>query len=359
MANDKVTATTLMPQITIPLYKEAIKHIAVGLDEPLCFWGGAGNGKTEGAAQVCEEEDYEPCDIRLGQQDTIDLRGFPGVDQVKGSPTYGQTIWYTPSMLPFIGNDQWSDTKTILLTFDEFNQGAPQVLGNAYQIVQERRMGEHILKPNVRIICICNRETDRGIANRVPLPLCNRLTHYELVVDVQAFCEHAMKKGIPRWLIAFWLFRQELVNTFDPDKPEKIFATPRTWFKFAKYIAADITDDLRIPSCMGAVGRGPALEALGYRDIYEKVPSVKDIIKDPMGTPVPREASMEYAVCVKVAGEMGSKNVKPLYKYLQRMKPEFTVLSWTLAGKRDASLMTTAEFIDFGQKYRDAFSAQN
>ena len=357
MANDKATATTLMPQITIPTFKLAVKHIAVEQDEPICVWGGAGNGKTEGANQVCEEEDYEPCDLRLGQQDTIDMRGFPGVDQVKGSPTYGQTIWYSPSMLPFIGNDQWSDTKTILLVLDEFNQGAPTVLGNAYQLVQERRLGEHVLKPNVRIVAICNREIDRGIANRVPLPLCNRLTHYELIVDAQAFAEYAMKRGIPRWLIAFWLFRQELINTYDPDKPEKIFATPRTWFKFAKYITANITDDLRIPSCMGVVGRGPALEALGYRDIYEKVPNTKGIIKDPTGIAVPREASMQYAICVKIAGDMSVKNVKPLYRFLQRMPPEFAVLSWTLAGKRDGSLMGTDEFIDFGQKYRDAFSA--
>ena len=341
-----------MPLITIPMLKQVIKYVMLQENEIPLIWGSFGVGKTEATAQELEANGAEVCDIRLGQQDTVDMRGFPGVDRKTG-----QTIWYTPSNMPFIGNDQWPDDKLIGLVFDEANQGLPQVLGNAYQLTNERRLGEHVLKPNVRIIMMANREIDRGISNRMPLPLLNRVVQYEMIVDVEAFCEYAVSKGIPNWLIAFWLFRQELVNNYNHEKPEKIIATPRTWFKFAKFVSADMPDEVRIPSCMGAVGRGPAMEALGYREIYDKVPSIKQIIQGPTTTPVPHEPSMEYAVTVKVAGSMTAKNVTPLYTYVQRMKPEFTVLAWTLASKRDPSLTTTDQFIDFGQRYRAAFSA--
>lgn len=354
----EATSTSLMPQISIPILKGVIEHVVFKANKVAMVWGPAGAGKTETADQVCTAVNAALCDVRLGQQDTIDMRGLPIHDRNPASPTFNQTVWMPPSMLPFVGNDQWPDDRPILLALDEITSGLPQVLGGAYQLINERRYGEFILKPNVRIIAMGNREQDRGIVNRLPLPLCNRMVHYELVIDVQAFCEYAMTQGIPRWLIAFWLFRNELVHTFDPNKPEKIFATPRTWFMFATFIQTDMPDDIRIPSCMGAVGRGPALEALGYRDIYEKVPSIKEIIAKPDTTAVPREASMEYAVCVKIAGSMNAKNAKPLYTYLKRMKPEFTVLGWTLAGKRDNSLMALDEFIDFGQRYREIFRAQ-
>jgi hypothetical protein len=350
---ENAAKATLIPQINIPTLKGVVEHIMFGRNKVPMIYGGFGVGKTEAITQACEEMGAVICDVRLGQQETVDLRGFPGVDRKTG-----QTIWYAPSMLPFIGNDQWPDDVPIGLILDEINQGTPSVLGGAYQLVNERRYGEHVLKPNVRIIAMGNREVDRGVVNRMPLPLLNRMVQFELIVDVQAFAEYAMSQGIPTWLIAFWLFRSDLVNTFNPDKPEKVIATPRTWFMFADFISdASIPTDVRDVACMGAVGKGPAIEALGYQEIYDKVPTLKEIISNPTGTKVPHEPSMEYAVCIKLASSMTSKNVTPLYTYLKRMQPTFTVLGWTLAGKRDQSLLTTNEFIDFGQRYRDAFSA--
>lgn len=37
-------------------------------------------GKSEGIAQLAAENDAVLCDIRLSQYDSVDLRGFPGVD---------------------------------------------------------------------------------------------------------------------------------------------------------------------------------------------------------------------------------------------------------------------------------------
>ena len=347
-----------MSNIDIPLMKGVVKHVMLELNKVPIIWGQPGAGKTEGVGQVLEANGALMVDLRLGQQDTVDLRGFPGIDKQAGSPTFGQMIWFPPSRLPFIGNDQYPDDRLIGLVLDEFNQATPQVMGGAYQLLQERRYGEFVLKPNVRIIAMANRETDRGIANRTPLPLCNRAVHYNLVVNVRAFCEYAMGLGVPNWLIAFWLFRSELVNTFDPEKSDKAFATPRTWFAFVDFVKAQHwPEDLRTASCIGAVGQGPAMEALSFREIADRVPKSKDILARPDTCDVPSEPSMQYAVCVKIAGEMTGKTAAPFYTYLKRMPPEFTVLGFTLAAKRDKTLFASAPFTDFSQRYRQAFSA--
>lgn len=348
---------TTMADIDIPMLQQIIRYVMMESDEIPMIWGQPGVGKTEGTDQAITKANALMVDLRLGQQDVVDMRGFPGVDRDPNSPTFGQMIWFPPSRLPFIGNDQYPDDRPIGLVFDEVNQGAPQVLSGAYQIMQERRYGEFILKPNVRIIAMGNRETDRGFVNRMPLPLCNRMVHYNLNVNVRAFCDYAITKGIPTWLIAFWLFRPELVNTFDPEKADKNFATPRTWFKAAKFFqAVHWPEEVRMASVIGSVGQGPAMEAVGFREIDGRVPKMREILAKPDTCDVPDEPSMQFAVSLKIAGEVNTKNCTAAYTYAKRLPPEFTVLAMTLGSKRDRSLFPHPSFIDFSQRYRQIFS---
>jgi hypothetical protein len=82
----------------------------------------------------------------------------------------------------------------------------------------------------------------------------------------------------------------------------------------------------------------------------------KKIAEDPLGTPVPEEASMRYATAVSIAGAMSGKLLAPLYTYLKRLPPEFVVLAWQLAQKRDQRLYEAPEFVDFTKRYRSIFN---
>jgi hypothetical protein len=219
-------------------------------------------------------------------------------------------------------------------------------------------MGEFVLKPNVKIILMGNLEGQGSIANKVPAALCNRLCHFELQVDVEQFCAYALQQGLPRWLIAYWLQKREVVNTFNPDRPgEKLFATPRTWFMFAKFAMADMPDRIKTISCQASVGRGLAMEALAYRDSYGTIPTMKQIVADPRNTAIPDTLDRQYMVAVNCSATMSVKNAKPIYAYLRRMPRTLTILAFTMAAKRDETLSTSDEFINFGVDYREAFRA--
>jgi hypothetical protein len=356
-----------MEKISITGMKDAIRFWAIAHDEPCLFRGRFGVGKTVGAEQVVAElnepgalaalgiEDMTgcvQCDIRLGQYDSVDMRGFPGV-----SRTTGQTIWHAPSTMPFVGNDQWPDDKIILMTLDEITSATPPVFANAYQLINERRLGEHILKSNVRIVAMGNLASDKGIVNRMPMPLLNRMTQFEIVVSVDDWCHWAIGQGIPPLFIAFLKFRPNLLCTYDPAKSEDVVATPRTWEKAAVAYRSTMNDHLKRAVMQGLLGEGPALEMWGFKEIWSKVVPIKRILENPATAPIPTEAAMQYATTVSVSGAMSPKTTAPLYAYLQRFdKPEFPILAWQLAVKRDGKVMQTPEFLEFAARYKQVFA---
>jgi hypothetical protein len=291
------------------------------------------------------------CDVRLSQYESVDLRGFPGVDRQTGF-----TVWHAPSTLPFVGNNDWPDDKIIILFLDEITSATPPVFSVAYQLINERRIGEHVLKPNVRILCAGNREDDQGIVNRMPMPLCNRLTWVEAISDHKVWGEWGVTVGIDPVIIAFLHFKPTLLMTYVPGKAEKVVATPRTWEKAAAYYADNMPDDIKWAAISGAVGAGPAAELRAFINVWQRVTPIKDIIKDPEGVKVPVEADMRYATAVNVSGALSGKTIGPLYTFLKRLPAEMTVLAWQLGGKRDPSIYRTPEFMDFTKRYRSVFN---
>ena len=340
-----------MQTVTITDLKSFVSHIAIRMNEPVMVWGPPGCGKSEGITQAASENDAILCDIRLSQYDSVDLRGNPVANHERE-----RTVWYAPETLPFEGNDNFPDDQIVLIFFDEINSATPAVAAVAYQLINDRRVGEHKLKSNVRIVAAGNRDGDRGVTNRMPLPLANRFTHIEVAPDVDGVCYHFQSKGLAKELVAFLQFRKPLISTFDPAKPEKAFATSRTWEKFANYYADDtMPERIKRAACDGAVGAGPSAEFFGFIDVWQSIIPINQIIADPMGCATPEPGSMEYAVAVNISGSMTKDNIKPLHAYLSRMRDEFVILAWQLATKRDADLFGTDEFMDIATRYRAIF----
>jgi len=369
-----------MHQLSISDTKDFVKQIALIHREPVMIWGSPGIGKSEGIAQLAAEEPGDILlDTRLGQYDSVDLRGFPGVKNVTVpahnlpgenlsvtalaalNRTVDLTVWYAPSTIPFKGNPKFEAVKgRIWLFLDELNAANNAVAGVAYQLINDRAVGEHQLLDNVIIICAGNREGDKGVTNKQPLPLSNRLVHCEAVVSVDDFCLYHQAKGtIPPIALAFYQFRKELLNTFDPSKPGiKAFSTPRTAEKAWKFFAdPGMPEKIKNAAMAGAIGDGPAAEAIGFAKIWDTLKDyLPKIRKDPAGCDLPKTPGLRYAITMALSGEMSPKTVKDLHTFLQRLDPEFCVLAWQFAVKRDPAMFATPEFISFSKKYKAVFN---
>jgi hypothetical protein len=338
-----------MYKLNITKVQQLLQAVAINQHEPVMLWGQPGAGKSEAVQQLALANNAELVDIRLSQYDSVDLRGIP-------VPQDGFTVWHAPSTLPFVGNHAFPDDRMIVLFLDEINAAAPSVAAVAYQLINDRRVGEHVLKSNVRVIAAGNRESDRGVTNRMPTPLANRFTHVEVEVDAETWIEWAMDNGVHPIFTAFFKFRPALITTFDPNKPDKAFATPRTWAKAAKYYGSDMPRDVMDAAIAGAVGMGPGAEFMGFTAIWQDMPDLDDLIKNPSKAQLPDGVGMSYAVAVGLSGKMNMKNVDAVHTYLDRMTPDYVVCAWTLAIRRDKTLATTDTFVDrYAKKYINLF----
>jgi hypothetical protein len=334
--------------------KSMIHHVGVRKRRPLWFRGRSGIGKTEAIHESAVEHNAVMCDIRVSQYESVDFRGIPDVQN-------GATVWNLPATLPFKGNKKFNEDEGLIFLFlDEADQGEPSTAAVCYQLVNERRVGEHMLMDNVVIIAASNLQTDRGVHNRVPSPLNNRFTHAELIHDVRPWSEWAAKKGYSPVIIGFLNFRSELLHTFDPDKPEIVFATPRTW----SFVQEDFTDeqmpaDVKIAAMSGSVGEGPAIELNAFAEIMHELRPIEEIIANPLTVPINTDRlDMQWALATHVAGNMTKDNASPLHQFLTRLEPEMVVMAWTMAIQRDDAITDSDAFLNgYAPSYRGIFQS--
>ena len=342
-----------MQVINIPTMKSMIHHVGVRKRRPLFFWGPSGIGKSEGIHQSAAEHSAIMIDIRVSQYESVDFRGIPDTSQ-------GLTVWNMPATLPFKGNPKFNeDGPLIFLFLDEINQGDPSVLSVLYQLINDRAVGEHTLMDNVVMVCAGNRELDRGSTTKWAYPLGNRGTHAELIPDIKAWSNWAAKAGLSPTVIGFLNFRSELLYTFDPAAPQKVFASPRSWtFAEQDFIDKEIPADARGASISGSVGEGPGIELLGFAEIMDSIRPIEEIIADPSGVPVEERLDLQWAMATHVSGSMTADNVDPLHKFLTRLEPEMAVMAWTMALARDEELSDTNAFMcGFAVQYRGLFQS--
>lgn len=338
---------------------------ALDLDMPLMIWGAAGAGKSSIVAQRAAARNAILCEIRTSQYDSVDFRGLPSMvdmgntawTDMIGFPSVhnGVTVWNKPSTMPFVGNNAFPDNQEIVLFLDEITSSSTAVFAVLYQLVLDHKIGEHTLKPNVRIIAAGNRDGDKGVTTKMPLPLADRFDHVELGVDPKAVVEHMIEAGVPAVCAAFLAFREPLVHTYDPAKPVKVFATPRSWMAAFKVYASDVSDRVKRIMMSGQVGEGPALEFWAFVDTVDKVIPISAIIADPHHAPLPEEASMRYATAVSISGSLDLNNSTPLHTYLCRMDSDFMILAWQMALRRNPALVATKEFMHLATEYREIF----
>jgi hypothetical protein len=106
----------------------------------------------------------------------------------------------------------------------------------------------------------------------------------------------------------------------------------------------------------GAIGNGPATEAWAFLDVWKDVLDyMPRILKEPETIELPTEASMTYAITVSISGNMNTENIRAYYKFLTRLTPEFVVLAFQLATKRDKTLYDTPTFTQYARTYKVIF----
>ncbi len=341
-----------MQTVNASTLKGLIDHKVVRKRRTLYVHGKSGIGKSEITFQSAAEHEATMVDFRVSQYESIDLRGIPDVQA-------GTTVWNMPATIPFKGNAKFNeDGRPIFLFMDEVNQGDPSVLSVLYQLINDRRIGEHMLMDNVHMLCAGNLDSDRGVTNKFPAPLDNRMVHCLLEPDIKSCSAHWAKQKRSPTLIGFLNFRSELLHTFDPQKPTPAWASPRSWMSVEEdFVDETMPVDVQLASMCGAVGEGPITELMAFKAIMDSIVPIEQIIADPTGVPIGHELDLQWAMATHVASHMDKSNADALHQFLVRMDAEMTVLAWTMAIQRDPDITDSNAFLfGYAPQFRGLFN---
>lgn len=385
-----MTAST--PIITLtPTQTAAAIRAGIRVRRPVFIWGAPGIGKSQVAAQVAAEEERELRDVRLGQMDVTEIKGFPIPDLANelmrwlppdflppmmveqevyvdkagkrlledgDALVYEDGSLYKSKVKPTMQLMKVPNESKGLLFLDELNQAPAMVQTASYQLLLDHKVGSYTLPKNWAIIAAGNRETDRSNAQRMPAALALRLIHIDMVTSPDDWCDWAVNQGrdeVPVELLAFIRFRPDLLHAFDPKR--RVSPNPRGWVFCGSLQNDPAPAEVKFAMMAGTVGEGEAGEYKAFADTFAELPSIDQIKIDPDGTPIPEKPGTLFAITAALAAAT-TKDVYPrLKQYVDRMDPEWQVVYTRDAMRRtDRAICTTKEFQNFAVKHSSLLS---
>lgn len=277
--------------------KRALRF-SFNVKRPIFLWGPPGVGKSDIIKQLGEEMNAPVIDIRLSLWEPTDLKGIPFFN-----PELHTMGWAAPIELPTPEMGKQHDH--IILFLDEMNSAAPSVQAAAYQLILNRKIGTYHLPDNVLIVAAGNRETDRGVTNRMPKPLSNRFTHLEIKVDWDDYFLWATNNRIHPDVVGFLTFSKKDLYDFDPKLDTRAFATPRSWSYVSDFLYEDNGDeDTLLNLISGSVGEGLGVKLMAHRKVSGQLPDPKDILEGKAKKLKNKEISAMYTLITGMCYEL-------------------------------------------------------
>ncbi len=289
--SDRLTITSVQAR------KALLKAFKV--KRPLFIWGPPGIGKSEVVADVTKELGGHMIDLRMAQMEPTDIRGIPYFNK-----DLNKMDWAAPVDLP--DEELASQFPIVVLFLDEMNSASPAVQAAGYQLILNRRVGKYVLPDNVVIVAAGNRDSDKGVTYRMPMPLANRFLHLEMRADFTSWQTWAVNKGIHKDVVGYLSFAKQDLNDFDSKSSSRAFPTPRSWC-FVSDLLNDDDDtdaDTILNLISGAVGDGLAIKFAAHRRFSGKMPNPIDILSGKVKDLAVKEISAMYALTIAMCYEL-------------------------------------------------------
>jgi len=272
---------------------------AFKVKRPVFLWGPPGIGKSEVVQEITDELGGYMIDLRMAQMEPTDIRGIPFFNK-----EIGKMDWAEPVDLP--SEELASQYPIIVLFLDEMNSAPPAVQAAGYQLILNRRVGKYKLPDNVVIVAAGNRDSDKGVTYRMPMPLANRFVHIEMRYDFNAWQTWAVNKGVHRDVVGYLSFSKQDGYDFDAKGSSRAFATPRSWVFVSDLLQDEDTvdNDTLFNLVAGAVGDGLATKFMAHRKVAGRMPEPLAILEGKVKDLNVKEISAMYSLTISMCYEL-------------------------------------------------------
>ena len=272
---------------------------------PVFLWGPPGIGKSDVVSEITRDLGGFMIDLRMAQMEPTDIRGIPFFNK-----ELGKMDWAPPVDLP--DEDLASQYPIVVLFLDEMNSAAPAVQAAGYQLILNRRVGKYVLPKNVVIVAAGNRESDKGVTFRMPMPLANRFIHVEMRPDFSAWQTWATANYVHPDVIGYLSANKQDMYDFDSKSASRAFATPRSWCFVSELLQdAGMDTETLFTLVAGSVGEGLAAKFAAHRKFSAQLPDAMSIIlgktKDLKVKEVSAMYSLTVSLCYELKGIMDRK----------------------------------------------------
>jgi len=296
--------------------------IALAINDSVMQWGGPGIGKSQGVMQwnaekveeykvkIAAGEKVKPwdpnvCDVRLSMKEPVDMVGVPiPVTNADGTKS---TVWAIPSMWPKDNGEFSGGT----IHLDEINQGQAAILNAAFQLIQDKALGEYKVPKGYIIIGSANPSAYNSTVAEFSVPLSNRFSHFNLKTDFDSWLNYRMNNGGNLDIMTF-LKTQDPGMLFDRKGMESkvgdlsdamytdIVVTPRSWEVIEKLLSLPeggkhndgFSIDEKQRYATGRLGLGSSSKLFTWLKDKAKYQDWKEILVD--GKPFRAEDSEQF-----------------------------------------------------------------
>lgn len=292
--------------------------------------GPPGGGKTALVEALCKKLGIGCVILSLAQYDPAEIAGWVVAEADGENMKRARPDW-----MPAEG------TKGIIF-IDELPQGPTPCQNVAAQIVNERRCGKHRIPDGWAIVCAGNAATDRAGTNHVPTHLRNRLMYIAVESDVDDVVRHFFSIGVDPRVCAYLRFRPDRLHQFDRDAFS--CPSPRSWERVGAVLSLNLPAKARSKAIQGNVGASAGADFEGYLKLYEAVPDMDDLIKNPDKAVIPTDPGVLYAVTASLTARMNKDTAPNIVRYLNRMpRKEFAAFCMIDAINKDTGLASVKE----------------
>ena len=277
---------------------------AFKVKRPVFIWGPPGVGKSELVDSLATELGGYCIDLRLGQMEPTDLRGIPFYNKDSG-----KMEWAQPVELP--SEEMAAEHPIVVLFLDEMNVAAPAVQAAAYQLILNRRLGTYYLPKNVVIVAAGNRESDKGVSFRMPMPLANRFVHLEVRADYDSWNEWAVQNRVHKDVVGYIGFAKQDLMDFNPRSSSRAFATPRSWSFVSEFLYDEDATDAELSDLIsGTIGDGLGVKFMAHRKVAGQMPNPSEILLGKVKELKVKEISAMYSLTVSMCYELQDNYAK-------------------------------------------------
>jgi len=275
---------------------------------PIMVWGSYGVGKSTVTRQWARESGRKIYEMTTTALEPIDLRGLCSIKN-------GKTVWNPPNFLP--------TEPGCILHIEDLTNGHPQVLTALYALILDGRLGDYVLPDNTMIVANGNRETDKSYATKMPMALAARFVHIDFDFDLNDWINNAIDNQFTMDVICFGRAFPGLINLPDPNGKEKAQPVPRTWEFASDLMKAEPDKDLVFELISGTVGKAAAIEFCAFREVFEELPDVSAILKNPLTLKeFPSKVSVMYAFIGAMSRRVEKTSFKNFLVIADRMISE-------------------------------------